>query len=291
MRMASRLSNKPILKLMLLLGGLGLLLLIVSGAVHFVSSQIMQYEKKEKTMRALKQVKQTMDNEIKQMNRVYLRVASDPNVRDYLYAQEPSPVSQKPADELVMKSLNRYKAANPSILDLYMYVKSNHAIVSTLAVDTPEQFFSTRLYTSMKYSTWHQLIKSYQNKNYLHIGQTSKDSFKGTGLALFQSLPLTDPTGPDATIVIVFKAAPLQSILDTVDPALQGTVMITDKYDEVLISSQARKAPAPEVLDGMTNDNGVLYMDENGTKVALFYMKSSDPVLTYMAFIPEDLLS
>lgn len=45
--MASRLSNKPILKLMLLLGGLGLLLLIVSGAVHFVSSQIMQYEKRE----------------------------------------------------------------------------------------------------------------------------------------------------------------------------------------------------------------------------------------------------
>ncbi|WP_218184918.1 cache domain-containing protein [Paenibacillus sp. 1_12] len=275
---------------MLLLGGLGLLLLVASNVFHIASSKLTHYEKKEKTIKVLKQVKQAMDNEIKHINRVYLRISSDPVVQDYLYAQKPASFDQRSTEELVMKSLNKYKAANPSILDVYMYVKSSQSIVSTQAVETPEHFFSNQLYHSMEYATWQQLLKSYQNKNYLYLGQASKDSFKSPSLALFQSLPLTDPTGPDATIVIVFKPDSLQSILDTVDPDLRGTVMITDKYDEVLLSSQARKAPDAEVLDEMIGDSGVQYMNENGIKVVLFYLKSTNPQMTYITIIPEHLL-
>jgi len=115
--------------------------IVITMLVLFQSQHLLNSEVIRSNKALLNQVKQSLDNQFKDIKRMGLQLSLDPKVIKYVN-QADFNSSQVKIDTLdLITSLRSYAASNGDINDLYVYLKKGHFGVTTSTMNQDELLF------------------------------------------------------------------------------------------------------------------------------------------------------
>jgi AraC-like DNA-binding protein len=251
--------------------------IVMMGIIYVQTQRVIEEEINRANSSLLEQVREEIDAQLEHVQRLREVISFNTRVRSLLYAQP----KLSPDDRLtIVKTIDDFRAyssTNRYIDSFYLYYQNGDFILTDRAHYTPEMYYDLHLAaTGLDYEKWRELLTKRHGGSFIN-GQDYGIAGGRGDIWFAQSLPIENPSGALATLIIHMNKDRLQAALQNMRSYQEeGSVYIIDGKGRVLASSAAESPPeALPSIEEMTKEYGVLpkVIDEEDYIVS--YIRSS----------------
>ncbi|WP_187274425.1 helix-turn-helix domain-containing protein [Paenibacillus sp. N3.4] len=258
--------------------------IIITMVVLFQSQHLLSSEVTRSNEALLNQVKQSFDNQFKDIKRMGLQLSLDPKVTKFLNQSDYSTAEVKLDTLELISSLRSYGASNGDITDLYLYLKTQQIGVSTSAMNEADLLF--QLFHGDKDMTMAEWQKAV-NKTY--FGNFVK--FANDDMVYLQSLPIQDMSEAKATLVVLLNMERLKAAIANIQLAQSGSVLIIDSNNQLLMAAGETEHISDIDYGRLTASEGSFQQNWAQGEVTVSYVSSVENAWKYVAIVPSKVYS
>lgn len=253
--------------------------ILISMAVLFQSQQLLHSEVVRSNELMLSQVRQSLDNQFRDIKRMGLQLSLDPKVLKF--AGEEHALADKLGILDMISLLRSYTMSNGNIDDLYIYVKKEDFGVSTSTMNESDLLY--RLSHDSRQLTkaqWSAAVRSN------HFGDFYK--FSSDDLVYLQSVPLQNIKDyeADATLVVQLNSERIKTAIAGIRTSRSGSVLILDADRNVVMASGDGGDAAKIDTGKLGASRGSFTQRLDGTMVNVSYVSSVENDWTYVSVVP-----
>jgi AraC-like DNA-binding protein len=254
-------------------------MLVLFQSQHLLSSEVLRSNKA-----LLNQVKQSLDNQFKDIKRMGMQLSLDPKVIRYVNQSDFMNSSVK-IDTLDLISLLRsYAASSGDINDMYVYMKKQRFGVTTSTMNEDTLLFQLlHPNKGIEMSQWSQIVNKPYFGNFLQLSPED--------LVYVQSLPIQDLTDAPATLVVILNTERLKSAISSIQIAQAGSVLILDADNKPVIVAGESEHVSDIDFKEITAAEGSFRQKWNNEEVTVSYVSSVENKWKYVAIVPTKIYS
>ncbi|MCY9665578.1 helix-turn-helix domain-containing protein [Paenibacillus alginolyticus] len=259
--------------------------IVITMLVLFQSQHLLNSEVIRSNKALLNQVKQSLDNQFKDIKRMGLQLSLDPKVIKYVN-QTDFDNPQVKIDTLdLITSLRSYAASNGDIHDLYVYLKKGHFGVTTSTMNQDELLFQL-LHGGNKGITMKQWSDSMEKIYYGNFLQFADDD-----LVYMQSLPIQNASEAPATLVVMLNAERLKAAISNIQIAQAGSVLILDSTNKLLMTAGDSDHVSDIDFEQIQSAEGSFSQKWGKEEVTVSYVSSVENEWKYVSIVPTKIYS
>ncbi|KRF43969.1 helix-turn-helix domain-containing protein [Paenibacillus sp. Soil787] len=259
--------------------------IVITMLVLFQSQHLLNSEVIRSNKALLNQVKQSLDNQFKDIKRMGLQLSLDPKVIKYVN-QADFNSSQVKIDTLdLITSLRSYAASNGDINDLYVYMKKGHFGVTTSTMNQDELLFQL-LHAGNKGITMKQWSDSMEKIYYGNFLQFADDD-----MVYMQSLPIQNASEAPATLVVMLNAERLKAAISNIQIAQAGSVLILDSTNKLLMTAGDSDHVSDIDFEQINSAEGSFSQKWGQEEVTVSYVSSVENDWKYVSIVPTKIYS
>ncbi len=259
--------------------------IVITMLVLFQSQHLLNSEVIRSNKALLNQVKQSLDNQFKDIKRMGLQLSLDPKVIKYVN-QADFNNSQVKIDTLdLITSLRSYAASNGDINDLYVYMKKGHFGVTTSTMNQDELLFQL-LHAGNKGITMKQWSDSMEKIYYGNFLQFADDD-----MVYMQSLPIQNASEAPATLVVMLNAERLKAAISNIQIAQAGSVLILDSTNKLLMTAGDSDHVSDIDFEQIRSAEGSFSQKWGKEEVTVSYVSSVENEWKYVSIVPTKIYS
>jgi AraC-like DNA-binding protein len=256
----------------------------ILGVVNYYKTlKIVQKNIESDSMGALNQAAYILDSRIKEINKLSDEFSVDARVRNFLYTKAENSKEKVIMALEVINGLMRYAILNDYIDEVYIYSKSNDAIISTTSLYTPEMFYKN-IYKNreVSYGNWMDSLnkinyRSFVKENYMQ----SRDSVNR--IVYINSIPNGEQSFGD--VIIHMNEDKYKDVFKDVVDKDKGYYYVLDEDNNIIISNDMNKIYAGII--NSNNNSGIQYINDKSEKVMMLSKYSTSNNWRYVVFIPN----
>lgn len=263
--------------------------LIISGIVYIQSVKTIRDEINRANAALLDQWQQTMDSRIRDVHQLAIQLGWNQNIQGIIYVREPLKGSHHLTINKIINDIKFYTTANEFISDIYVYIKNINSILTSCArYDDSELFFEhNHKCGDMTYYQWLNILKNRYFKKYVKLPTKRDDQTISESIACIQSIPIENPHMPMATVIILIDKSQVYSAIQNNKLLQQGLVLILNKEDEIIFSSEPINLSNSFKYSELPNERGLMESYLNGKKITVSYISSQFNDWKYICIIPS----
>jgi AraC-like DNA-binding protein len=209
---------------------------------------------------SLKQLTTIFDNEIENMQRLYIQIALEPSVKNWISHSYYNFSDEVQDGYQITNILRNYQLGSNNFF--YIYSKKAERIITSGAV-YPVRFFYDTYYQNhydITFEEWQSLLEEAPSREFVQIKGEIPCS-----LLFTQNLPLENRLNSDGCIVIHYNNKMMNNLVSSIEGEQQGSFSILDDKGEYVLRSQSWIDPDWDLLftegDGVFNkDNHAIFM-------------------------------
>jgi YesN/AraC family two-component response regulator len=234
----------------------------------------------------LKQVQQAIDSRIKDIEILSTQIALNPRLQGIMYAKEPISSFERYAMYNISQDFKVYKNANRFINSFYVFFDKIDSVLAYDGVYSKPLLYKTfHESDKMTYDKWYGIVTGKYSGNYIAI-DGSKDENESKEIAFIQSLPYNSGNDIRATLVVILDKNYFQQAISNIKLVNQGAVMILDKGNNILSSTQPQGLPVGFNYDSLPDLSGLIYKNLGEEEYAISYIKSETLDWKYISVVP-----
>ncbi|MDR6880815.1 helix-turn-helix domain-containing protein [Bacillus sp. 3255] len=261
--------------------------ILIGLFVYLQVRQLVETEINRANAALLEQVKQVLDGQIDNVNRMSVQEAFLPQVRGLLYAEQPLTEQTRYSITLALKEFKSLMVAHEMVTDSYVYYRKGNFLLSQSAVYDPDDYFQTHHATgSNTKKEWDALLNRKYVGDLVVYPYTNDVGVTKQAILYMRSLPAEDRGEPLGTSVVVLEMERFQAPIQKMNWINQGSVFILTEDNVVLASTKAMRLPASISYDRLTEQSGMVNETWDGEKMAVSYITSDSAKLKYISVLP-----
>ncbi|MZQ83946.1 helix-turn-helix domain-containing protein [Paenibacillus sp. 5J-6] len=255
--------------------------IVITMLVLFQSQHLLHSEVIRSNKALLNQVKQSLDNQFKDIKRMGLQLSLDPKVIKYVNQTEFNS-SQVKIDTLdLITSLRSYAASNGDINDLYVYMKKQHFGVTTSTMNQDDLLFQLLHENNkgMTFKKWSDSMEKIYFGNFLQLAEDD--------MVYLQSLPIQNADEAPATLVVMLNAERLKAAISNIQLAQAGIVLILDSSNKpIMIAGEPGHVSDLDLAQISSSDEGSFSQKWDKEEVTVSYVSSVENEWKYVSIVP-----
>ena len=230
-----------------------------------------------------------MDSRIRDVHQLAIQLGWNQNIQGIIYVREPLKGSHHLTINKIINDIKFYTTANEFISDIYVYIKNINSILTSCArYDDSELFFEhNHKCGDMTYYQWLNILKNRYFKKYVKLPTKRDDQTISESIACIQSIPIENPHMPMATVIILIDKSQVYSAIQNNKLLQQGLVLILNKEDEIIFSSEPINLSNSFKYSELPNERGLMESYLNGKKITVSYISSQFNDWKYICIIPS----
>ncbi|MFF2093054.1 helix-turn-helix domain-containing protein [Paenibacillus sp. NPDC058174] len=264
---------------------------LISIFVYVQSQAILKSEIYRANNVLLKEVRETIDNQIQLAERLTTELTWNVRIRGYLYSNQ-----YKTPDSLdndlyglhkTVQEMAIYQSLYPSFKTYYVYFRDQDLVLE------PGVYRSSRLsyetvheHQTISYPVWLNIMQSNNAGKFIKLENRDQS---GSTLAYIQSFPGNRQEPPPGTAVVLLDTGRLMEVIQNVSEYSSGQVMLLNPDGQILLSTQQTDGPGFLPGPELAGDSGTSFTEVNGQRSEFLYIKSQNSELIYATVIPSNL--
>jgi len=213
--------------------------ILISFTVYSESEKIIRNEINRANAAILKQVQQSVDSGMADVERIAMDITLNDRVRAVMYPKNIDSFYRYQLIEIITKELKSYNIANDFIESFYIYLKNSNIVLC------PSHYYSLSVaYKNfhearcISYTEWYDLLQTKYYKTCMTIPVDKDDESSDNTIAYFHSFP---PEGNSmaATLVVLLNKERIIDIISSIEWIDKGSFFIIDKDSRIIISNTA----------------------------------------------------
>jgi AraC-like DNA-binding protein len=282
--------NNVFLALLLSYTAILLIPLIISSFVSMRSSKVIMEEINRANAAMLKQLQQTIDDRLKDVERLSQDISLNPRVNSLKGMQRPIEDFQQYNIFKISQDMGVWDVSNLFIDNIYIYLKETNSILTGQNfVDSDLSYEYLNNYKGIPYKDWIDYLNKVHRKEFITLETDIASRNAKNIIAYVQSLPMEDVNSAFATLVISMDINKFQQAIQNIKLVNEGTVMILDKNNEVLVSTQDNDSiNIDSFVSKMVDEGGIIDAKINNKKVVISYISSGVGGLKYVSIVPVE---
>jgi two-component system response regulator YesN len=282
-------NHKSVFRTLLLSYLITLVLPITAGTLSYIKIQDIMVDnvnKSNSTM--LEQLRQAVDNQVKEIDQLTLQISSNPRLLSLMNNGATLDTSN-PVDNYkfleFMKEMSLNRSISSLMNNLYVYFTDSKVILSPAMKTNWETFFQkVYRYENMTSDTWDSLLRKYHYKAYIPSVPINEGPNKV--LTFVHSLPYGEEGNVKGGIMIIINEDNMKDMLKKIEAANRGSVFIVNDKNELILSS-TNKQGFPQIFELLREESGVFTHQLNGEETTVSYISSTQNSWKYISIVPS----
>ncbi len=265
--------------------------ILISGFLFVESTRIVENEINRANANLLKQVQQTIDNQLMDIEKLSIQIAWNDRLQGLMNVREPLKSHHRYAITQIIKDFKVYSVALGFINNFYVYLGNTDIVLS------PNSMYDAQLaYTvfhkqnDMTFEQWVELVHGKYNKVYMPLNKKGEKDKTSNTIAYIQSLPLEDINRTTATVVILLNESRFKEAVMNIRWLNQGVALIIDDSDNILAATKPIISLPILDYDGFKQSDGLVYDVLDGQDVVISHISSQVTGWKYVSIIPRDIV-
>ncbi|GIP33659.1 helix-turn-helix domain-containing protein [Paenibacillus sp. J2TS4] len=265
---------------------------IIGSALYQSVEKLMVDNANRANLGMLEQVKQVMDNRLREVDSITMQLALNPKLLWLLGNVGADTVNDQVKFLEFMKEVKNFRNVSSFIEDFLIYFKGSDTILTPLMKTSPDVYFNRiRSYNDKDYDwVMDELLSGYRNKTYFPVTPITDvvDSRKANYITYVQSLPLNSYSDPDGYLVIYINEQEINQLLKQVEWVNNGAIYIMDENQQILMTNSNEYEIDPEIYTRLTQQSDD-YNLQIGEKM-LSYTTSAKNGWKYVSIVPKGIV-
>lgn len=263
--------------------------LIASIVIYFVSAKIIENEGERVNQASMRHLTQLMDDQLAGIRRICIDTGWDNQVIEMAYAKKPLPsIYRSTVSVGLMKYLKMQSASNSLIDFMYIYFKNTDYVITNSSMNETMNFYSFYHESEhLPYDDWYNVINDVHPWEYVKMKRISEFGKINDSIAFLQTIPVEYPRKPLGTVAVLIDGEKFNNILHQAKWIDESTILILNKSNEVLASSDPISLNGALSYDGMDTPGKCINTVIGDEKVVVTYDNSSILDWKYVSVIPQ----
>lgn len=260
-----------------------LLLPLLIGSLLYMRVQAVMVENASRAnLGLLEQVKQAVEKELEEIDRLTVQISVHPKL-SWLLGASNEEMQYEPFQVIdFTRELRNYRNISSLNSDFYIYLEQQNVVITSTGKTDANNFFQNlRAYEQMSVDdVYNYMLSGVHQQAYV-----TTDWMLGRRNIIFvQSLPMWKRTNIQGYLVIHFDDSHLKRMIQQLNGVYRGDIHIFDSKNKMVVSSD------PAATDGMflelPEDMGYELMDHDGEKMMLSHTRGKND-WKYVSVVPR----
>lgn len=261
-----------------------------TGIVYFITVRTIEQETNRANLALLKQVQLTMDNILKDAERLTFNIAFNPSIQALTTSQEPNWNGRQYEVSEIVKEFRRMNISNGYINDFYVYFRNMDSVVSSTTASRSSLMYSILYNDIMHYEQWVEMLKDKHTGSYISISDKINSNRDSRSIAYIRSIPISNPEQALATIVIMFNEQRFIEMIQNIQLEQGGNIFILDKENKTLAATAAFNLSDILQTDELTDNNKMMMKRTEKSSFIISHTKSDVSELKYVSIVPREIV-
>lgn len=262
--------------------------IFINGGVYNIYERTMEQEISKANMALLKQVQTLIDTRISEIEKLAMQIALNSRVNIAVNVKE----KFLPRDQMnlyrVAEDFKVYKASSNFIDDCFLYMHNTNTAVEPGSHMTEEllyKFYFDRMMAD--FNQWREYVRQRHQRTVVPLVKKDASNNYYNVLAYMQSIPIESPSERLGTIIITINEKSLSQIMKNINWIEQGSVLILDQNDRVLMSAGSAKLNEEITYNDLENGSMLKQIYIDGEKMAVAWISSEIMPWKYVTIVPS----
>jgi len=262
--------------------------IIICGIIYFRSENVIENETNRANSAMLRQLQQTIDNQLNQIEQLGTQISLSSRVTSALRVNDSFDASDQFNLLKLREELNLYKAFNSYIEDIYIYLQYTDSIAGIKSVTKTKEYYEINYGGDANYAVWKHMLQKPHKKEYKVIHTISSTQEPRHIITYMQSLPMlySDYRG---TLVLEIDDTKILDIVNNIQWVNKGILVILDEQDQVIINTQSLNLTELNYSESSLNTDEITYTNISGEKYVISYATSESNQWKYMMLVPTNI--
>ncbi|QHT63315.1 helix-turn-helix transcriptional regulator [Paenibacillus lycopersici] len=265
--------------------------LIISAVAYIQSVRVIQTEINKANHAMLKQLQDTIDNKLNDIDKIMNTIVLDKNVIAQCNLVEPIQPAYRLSMLQVISTIGISKVTNSYIKDVFIYIPKRDLIVSDKGTSSGMEYFNSYYPNEVHDNdAWINFLKKLHNRDFYPMSARNTEYPNLGGVVLLQSIPSYGVEESNATLGIILDHTFLEQSLSNFNKGLGGnSIIINSRNDVVTALSNQSDLNIPAL--NLIGNQGSLKLKLGSSKVELTYIKSANVDWSYINIVPRSVFS
>lgn len=260
---------------------------IISMAVYISSENILKTEITRTNSQLLNQVKNAIDNRLKDIERTALQMSFNQNVKSI-------PSHTTHFDKIanynsIIRELRVYKLSNSFVDNFYIYIRENECAVSGSSY-LPEKFFvsNTGGYKGINEIQWQQTVLQNDMTEFIPL-LSIDDPTSCKAVAYTKPIYIGNRDLNKVLLIITIESSRLLENLNTIDFENESSTLIIDRNNVIISSTLQNSAAGLIGYQDLSMNSGMFQTVKGDQKLTVLYTTSDVNDWKYVTVIPTEI--
>jgi len=271
--------------------------IVVETVLYHSMQSIIREDTNRSNQAMLNQISLMVEGRLQEAEQLAMQISLQPRVQLMIKRKQDMPATTVYEYKQLLDTLNLYKPSTHFILDYYVYLREQDAVVTPyVKVDSAQFFANYHKYETLSYQEWlGHLHKSGSSSHFLPALPVIQRSTLASERLITYIRPLPYGQSGDASgaLVLLIKEQRIRELLENLDGLQQAKILITDKNGQ-LITSSSTSPLYDEALGNLdtllSNENKEHSFQVNGETILVTSIQSEESGWRYISLAPKSVL-
>lgn len=261
--------------------------------VNKIAVDIVKEDIKRSNLSMLNQVKNIIDNELRQVETLSMQISSNPRVNSLLNLSHPLNDSTYYDFSTTIRDLSSYMVNRTFVDNFYIYLKNSGYVITSETLYPADVYFSRVLkYNKDDFSKWQTMLTdNYYVGKYVTPNFSYSEGANPSNINYIQSLPMSYLQRSQGALIVSFDKKKLVEHFSSVVIDSGGFAFIQDK-DGSLITSVSKDSTPIEGISINELERGEDFVQKHifDNDMIITYSTSSQNGWKYVIVVPADIV-
>lgn len=236
----------------------------------------------------LKQISDSMDNQMKDINQLAYEISFSPKLQLLL-----NPTYDKNSYTYFefLNELKGYRISKRAVYDYYVYLPKEDTVITPSAKMDSELFY--RYYYRYEKMNVRQWRKRLEQTKELYTFLPSMKVFEGElpkyerVVTYVQPLPYGETIQKRGILVMMINEEQIKTMFQTIEWANKGDIYLLDKDNKRLMTTAQKALPLDSMESRLNGEYGLFEQAVGGEKMMVSYIISKDTGWKYVSIVPK----
>lgn len=269
-----------------------LITVIIFFIVYTQIETIVADELSNSNVSLLRQVQQSIDNQITDIRTLSLEIALNNRLFSLMgiKGRENMKLNNNYDIFQILKDLSIYKTVNGNTEDFYIYLKNIDTVLSPTSACKQNTFLTI---LSQDYGIneeqWNKLV-NVGTADFMPIYIKNKQRESVRDIVYVQPIPIRKSSEKLGAIVILLNEKRFETVITNISKNSSGNFLILNKNDEILAETDQHSLVSQAIkYENLNSDWGILWDTLNGNKVVVSYVTSGITGWKYVSIMNVDI--
>jgi two-component system response regulator YesN len=264
--------------------------IMLSIIVYYESNKTIHSEIQRANDALLKQVREVIDNQFENIQRLTTEIIWNPRVQALLYSLDTEPEYRYDAYR-VSQDLKYYQPSYAFVDEFYVYMNKADTVIlpgtirsSNFAFQTIHQGFN------ISYNEWLSILTKNDFRGFLPLVRKNDNVHAVNTVAYVSTIAGDKGEKPIGSTVVMIDESRLLQTVENAKLFNGSQVLVMNKDSQVLVSNSTSGNDLSFRYEKFTGESGLFYEQYNGENSEFFYIKSKKSELVYISIVPSSVV-